>query len=102
MKLPRTTKRYCPYCKKQTEQKIVLVSTGSKRGALKKGSKERAALRGRAIGLGNKGKWSKKAISKWKRKTKSSKKTNIMYTCSVCKKSKYQKKGKRMNKIQLE
>ena len=102
MKLPKTTKRYCPYCKKQTEQKVVLVGTGAKRGALKKGSKERAARRGRSRGLGNLGKWSKKAISKWKRKTKSSKKTNIMYTCTICKKSKYQKKGKRTNKVQLE
>ncbi len=99
MKIPKTTKRYCPYCKKRTEQKIKLVSTGAKRGALKRGSKQRARLRGKNRGIGNLGRWSKPAVSKFKRKAKTNKKTNIMYTCSVCKKSKYQKKGKRTGKI---
>jgi len=98
MKIPKTTKRYCPYCKKKTEQKIKLVSTGAKRGSLKKGSKQRAALRGKAKGIGNLGRWSKPAVSKFKRKTKTTKKTNMMYTCTECKKSKYQKKGQRMGK----
>lgn len=94
MKIPKTTKRFCPYCKKQTEQKIKLVSTGAQRGALKRGSKQRAKLRGRNRGIGNKGRWSKPAVSKFKRKTKTTKKTNIMYTCQVCKKSKY-RQGRR-------
>lgn len=98
MKIPKTTKRYCPHCKKQTEQKIKLVSTGAKRGALKRGSKDRAKLRGSNRGIGNKGKYSKPAVSKFKRKSKTTKKTNIMYTCQVCKKSKYQRKGKRAGK----
>ena len=99
MKIPKTTKRYCPYCRKRTEQKIKLVSTGAKRGSLRRGAKQRAALRGRGVGIGNKGKWgSKPANSKHKRKTKTTKKTNIMYTCAVCKKSKYQKKGIRAGK----
>ena len=99
MKFPKKTKRYCPYCKKQTEQKIKLVSTGGRRGTLTRGSISRAKLRGRGVGMGNKGKWgSKKAISKNKRKSKTTKKTNIMYTCSVCGKSKYQKKGQRAGK----
>ena len=42
MKLPKTTKRYCPYCKKRTEQKIKIVSTGGKRGTLTRGSISRA------------------------------------------------------------
>ena len=99
MKIPKKTKRYCPYCKKQTEQKVKLVSTGAKRGSLKRGSKQRAALRGLGVGIGNKGKWgSKPAVTKFKRKSKTTKKTNIMYTCAVCGKSKYQKKGKRAGK----
>ena len=100
MKIPKKTKRYCPYCRKKTEQKIKLVSTGAKRGALKRGSKQRARLRGQNRGIGNKGKWSKKAITKNKRKTKINKKTNIMYTCQVCKKSKYRKarRNKRLSK----
>ena len=99
MKFPKKTKRYCPYCKKQTEQKIKLVGTGFQRGTLTRGSKYRAKLRGKGRGIGNKGKWgSKPAMSKFKRKSKTTKKTNIMYTCSVCGKSKYQKKGIRAGK----
>ena len=99
MKIPKTTKRFCPYCNKITGQKIKSVSTGSKRGTLTRGSISRGKKRGLGIGIGNKGKWgSKPAISKHKRKTKTTKKTNIMYTCNVCNKSKYQKKGTRMGK----
>ncbi len=99
MKIPKTTKRFCPYCKKKTEQKIKLVGTGGKRGSLKRGGIARAKLRGLGIGIGNKGKWgSKPAISKNNRKSKTTKKTNIMYTCNVCKKSKYQKRGERAGK----
>jgi len=103
MKIPKTTKRYCPYCRKKTEQKIKLVSAGNKRGTLTRGSIARAKSRGLGRGIGNKGKWgSKPPVSKFKRKTKTTKKTNIMYTCNECKKSKYQKKGKRTSKILQE
>ncbi|MBS3094644.1 50S ribosomal protein L44e [Candidatus Pacearchaeota archaeon] len=99
MKFPKMTKRFCPYCKKRTEQKVKLVSTGFKRGTLTRGSITRAKLRGRGIGIGNKGKWgSKPAMTKNKRKSKTTKKTNIMYTCKTCNKSKYQKKGQRLSK----
>ncbi|HLD55720.1 MAG TPA: 50S ribosomal protein L44e [Candidatus Nanoarchaeia archaeon] len=99
MKIPKTTNRYCPSCKKKTDQKIKLVSTGGKRGTLKRGGIARAKLRGLGMGYGNKGKWgSKPAVSKFKRKTKTTKKTNIMYTCKECNKSKYQRKGTRAGK----
>ena len=98
MKIPKTTNRYCPHCKKKTEQKIKLVSTGTKRSSLKRGSKPRAKLRGLNKGIGNKGRYSKKPNPQHKRKAKTTKKTNIMYTCKVCNKSKYQKKGIRMGK----
>ncbi len=103
MKIPKTTNRYCPYCKKKTEQKIKIVSTGAKRGTLTRGSISRAKARGLGRGIGNKGKWgSKPAVSKFKRKTKTNKKTNIMYTCNECGKSKYQKKGQRAGKVLQE
>lgn len=99
MKIPKTTNRFCPYCNKKTSQKIKLVGTGFKRGTLTRGSKSRARLRGLGRGFGNLGKWgSKPPITKNKRKTKTTKKTNMMYTCSVCNKSKYQKKGQRLSK----
>jgi ribosomal protein L44E len=99
MKIPKTTNRFCPYCNKKTEQKIKLMGTGFTRGTLTRGSKSRAKKRGLGIGIGNTGKWgSKPAQSKHKRKSKTTKKTNIMYACKICKKSKYQKKGKRAGK----
>ena len=103
MKLPKTTNRYCPSCKKKTEHKIKIVGTGFKRGTLTRGSIARAKLRGLGVGIGNKGRWgSKPAITKNKRKSKTTKKTNLMYTCQECKKSKYQKKGQRASKVVQE
>jgi len=99
MKIPKKTNRFCPYCKKKTEQKIKMVGTGFQRGTLTRGSKSRARLRGKGRGFGNLGKWgSKPAMSKFKRKSKTTKKTNLMYTCVACGKSKYQKKGIRSGK----
>jgi len=104
MKIPKTTNRYCPFCKKKTEHKIKLVSTGFKRGTLTKGSKQRARKRGLSRGIGNKGRYSKPAVSKFKRKTKTNKKTNILYTCQTCKKSHYRKgrRNKRTGKLLQE
>ena len=105
MKIPKTTKRFCPYCNKVTGQKIKPVGTGAKRGTLTRGSISRAKSRGLGRGIGNKGKWgSKPAVSKFKRKSKTTKKTNIMYTCDVCGKSKYRasKRNKRTGKILQE
>lgn len=100
MKIPKQTSRFCPYCNKKTIQKIKLVGTGFQRGTLTRGSKFRAKLRGLGRGIGNLGKWgSKPAQTKHKRKSKTNKKTNFLYTCTICNKSKYQKKGKRAGKV---
>lgn len=103
MKKVKKTRRYCPFCRKHTEQKISLVSSGHARGSLKKGSATRAKKRGSGRGMGNLGKWgSKPPITRWKRKTKSTKKTNFLYTCLECKKSLPAKKGIRAGKVSLE
>lgn len=102
MKLPKKTNRFCPYCKKKTEQKIDLVSTGHKRGTLTWGSKSRARARGKNRGMGNLGRYSKKAIKAWKRKTKATTRKVLIYTCTVCKKSKQSNKSRRVSKIQIE
>jgi len=101
MKVPKKTIRFCPFCKKRTEQKIDLVSTGGKRGALKRGSLERAKLRG-IMGMGNHGKRSRKAIKSWKRKTKTSMRKVLIYKCLTCKKSKHAKNSRRVNKLIIE
>ena len=99
MKLPKKTKRYCPYCNKKTEHKIDLVSTGHKRGPLKWGSIQRAKLRGAFPGKGNKGRWgSKPAIKSWKRKTKATTRKVLIYTCQACKKS-HLSRSRRVSKI---
>lgn len=105
MKIPKTTNRYCPYCKKKTPQKIKVVGTGIKRGTLTRGSIPRAKKRGLGRGIGNKGRWgSRPANTKHKRKTKTNKKTNIMYTCEECRKSKYRqgRRNKRTGKVLQE
>jgi ribosomal protein L44E len=68
---------------------------------LKRGGKVRIQLRGLWRGLGNQGRYSR-LKNQQKGKTKTTKKTNIVYTCTECKKSKYQKKGKRTGRIQIE
>jgi len=100
MKLPQSVKRYCPYCKKKTVQKIDVVSTGHKRGTLKRGSIQRAKLRGAFPGKGNKPKGgSKPAVKSWKRKTKTTTRKVLIYTCSECKKSKHAKESRRVSKM---
>ena len=100
MKFPKKTMRYCPYCNKRTEQKIEEQSSG-KPSTLKRGAKQRARLRGLNRGIGNKGRYSRMR-NQAKQKRKTTRKTEILYTCTVCKKSKDQKKGIRTSKIQFE
>jgi ribosomal protein L44E len=88
MKIPKKTKRFCPHCNKVTEQKIKQVSTGAKKGALTRGARSRIKLRGKDRGIGNHGKYSKRPGSKWKKKTKTTKKAVLLYTCLTCNKSK--------------
>lgn len=104
MKFPKKVKRYCPHCKKHTIHKVSIAKSGHQRGSLKRGSPARAKKRGLGRGLGSHGRWppSKPPVTKWKRKTKSTKKTNFVYTCTVCGKSTIQKKGKRLGKIMFK
>jgi len=102
MKIPKKMRRYCPYCKKITEQKVKEAKTSNKGGTLKRGSLQRAKLRGLNRGIGNKGRRSRRAVSKFKRKTKTTKKAGLLYTCSECGKSKNSKKGRRTSKLLIE
>ncbi len=101
MKIPKNVKRLCKYCKKHTEQKV---AQNKKRAAsaLSKGSKFRARKRGLAKGTGNLGRYSKPAVTKFKRTgAKNTKKTDLRYTCSVCKKMSSQPSGIRAKKVEL-
>ncbi len=101
MKIPKSKKRYCPYCRKHTDQKI---SQNKKRAAssLSRGSKYRSRRRGRARGMGNLGRYSKPAVTKFKRTgAKATKKTDLRYTCTVCNKMSMQPYGIRAKKVEL-
>lgn len=103
MKLPEKQNRYCPHCKKQTEQRVSVAKQKSRSAThpLSRGSTKRLKMRGLRSGFGNKGKYSKPAIKNWKRKTKQTKRLSLLYTCSVCKKSKGIRKGLRVSRIQI-
>ena len=99
MKIPKTIKRLCRHCKKHTEQKVAQ-NKKKTASSLKKGSKYRAKLRGRARGVGNLGRYSKPAVTKFKRTgSKTTKKTDLRYTCSTCKKVSAQSSGIRSKRV---
>ena len=105
MKIPKTTNRHCPFCKKHTEHKIASAKKKTPGAAhpMGYGSKKRARLRGAARGHGNLGRYSKPAISKFKMTGKKvSKKTDLRYTCKECKKTHTQSKGIRAKKVEFE
>jgi large subunit ribosomal protein L44e len=102
MKIPKTVKRLCPYCRKHTEHKV---SQAKKRtpGSAHPLSRFGKTRTGYGHGVGNMGKYgSKPAASKFKMGgKKTTKKTDIRYQCQVCKKTHSQSQGKRAKKIEL-
>ena len=102
MKKPKAIKRYCPTCKKHTDQKV---SESKKKGRnathpMSKGSTHRVKARGQRRGVGNYGRYSRPTKPKMTGK-KLSKKTDFRYQCKECKKSTCQKDGFRAKKIEL-
>ena len=75
MKLPKNTNRFCPYCRKHTQHRIALNKKKNPR-SMTYGSKFRARRRGLARGLGNRGRYSKPAITKFKMTGKKTSKKN--------------------------
>lgn len=101
MKLPKSTKRYCRHCKKHTEQKVAQ-NKKKQASSLKFGSKYRAKLRGAARGIGSLGRYSKPAVTKFKRTgAKNTKKTDLRYTCATCKKVSAQSSGIRAKRVEF-
>jgi large subunit ribosomal protein L44e len=101
MKVKKQVKRYCRNCKKHTEHKVAQAKKKAP-SPMSYGSKFRARSRGRARGHGNLGRYSKPAISQFKMTgRKQTKKTDLRYECSVCKKTSVQRKGKRSKKVEF-
>jgi len=104
MKLPKNKKFYCKYCKKHTEHAVTQAKKRANRGSLKAGSLKRLEKRGSGkSGYGNHGKYSRKAISAFKRTgAKNSKKVDLRYKCNICKKTTVQNKGFRIKKVEMQ
>ncbi len=102
MKLPKTKKKYCPRCKTHTEHKISQTKKKSPR-SLSYGSKSRARSRGKARGMGSRGRYSKPAITSFKMTgAKVTKKTDLRFTCTKCNKMQVQRYGIRAKKVEFK
>lgn len=102
MKIPKMIKRYCPFCKTHTEQKVAQAkkrAPGSKH-PLSQFAKKRTGF---GKGKGNLGKYgSKPPVTKFKMTgSKTSKKLDLRYECKDCKKQTVQNKGIRTKKVEL-
>lgn len=103
VKLPKTVKKLCKHCKKHTEHKV---SQAKRRGPNTatpggKGAKWRTNFN---KGMGNLGRYgSKPAIKDFKMTgKKTSKKLDLRYTCSVCKKTSVPRNAYRAKKLELK
>jgi large subunit ribosomal protein L44e len=104
MKFPLETRRYCPYCRKHTLQKISTAKQKSRSAThpMSRGSTARINKRGQGIGYGNKGRYgSKPAIKSWKRKSKMTRRIAVLYKCKECGKSKGISKAIRSSRIEV-
>jgi large subunit ribosomal protein L44e len=101
MKIPKTIKKYCKFCKRHTEQ-VVSLAKRKERGPLKRGSLARGKKRGRGIGFGNKGRWGSKPSKPKMIGKKSSKKADFRFTCKVCNKTSVQGPGFRAKKFEIK
>jgi large subunit ribosomal protein L44e len=100
MKLPKEKNRYCPYCKKHTQQLVLTAKQKGRSSAhpLSRGSPSRVKKRG-LYGYGNWGRRSKKGAKDLKMKVKVTKKITLLYKCKVCNKMKQVQKAIRSSRI---
>ncbi|MBS3089713.1 50S ribosomal protein L44e [Candidatus Pacearchaeota archaeon] len=103
MKLPKDTRRYCPYCKKHTKQTVTTAKQKSRSAThpLSRWSTSRAKKRSYRSGYGNLGRFSKPAVKDRKRKTKITKRISVLYKCVECGKMKGIKKAIRASRIEI-
>lgn len=108
MKVPKEMKRFCPSCKKHTNQKVKNEKNRGRNKAhpLSKFSTLRLSLRGigTGIGMGNAGRYSRGALNSWKRYNKKhSKRIDLRFTCPECGKTNVSAdRGTRTKKISIE
>ncbi len=103
MKLPKETRRYCPYCRKHTLQTLATQKQKSRSSVhpLSRGGKSRLRARGFRMGYGNQGKYSRKGVKEYKMKAKITKRISILYKCNECNKIKGIRKAIRSSRIEI-
>ncbi|MBI4154629.1 hypothetical protein HY498_00915 [Candidatus Woesearchaeota archaeon] len=104
MKLPKKRNHFCPKCRKHTEHTVSIAKNmgRNKTHPMSRGSRARMRRRGQDRGFGNKGRTSKGAVSSFSMTgAKTSKKQDLRFTCSVCKKTSGIRKTFRAKKIEL-
>lgn len=103
MKFPKITNRYCSKCKVHTEHKIATAKRKSPNSARPLGQNAKPRT-GFGKGYGNLGRYgSKPAVGSFKMTGKKmSKKVDIRYTCSKCKRTATRKQGFRAKKLEFQ
>lgn len=82
VKIPAKMRTYCKKCNKHTTQTVRQEKGGRRGSGLVKGTRMKNR---HSRGSGNKGRYSKKAISQSKMASKTSIKVDLRLTCDVCK-----------------
>jgi len=102
MKLPKETRRYCPYCKKHTLQTLAAAKQKARSAThpLSRGGPTRVKLRS-LQGIGNWGRRSKKGAKDYKMKSKVTKRISILYKCKECGKMKGMSSAIRASRIEI-
>lgn len=102
MKIPKSVKRYCPNCKKHTEQRVSQNRAKGRSSShpLSRGAVSRVKRRGERRGAGNLGRYSKPTKPKMSGK-KRSKKTDLRYKCTECNRIFMQSHGVRAKRIEF-
>ena len=96
MKIPKRRNMYCPFCKKYTEHKVIILKSSKKRGSLSSGQRR---FKEKMKGYG--GYPRPKPDKGVKYGAKTTKKLDIRYQCMECKKQHPAKKGKRLKKVEM-
>jgi large subunit ribosomal protein L44e len=93
MEIPKTQKRYCPFCKKHTLHSIRRIGVGKKKGLLKQGQRR---FKRKMKGFGSFPK------SNPKGRAKPTRKLDLRYKCKECGKEHTIGKGFRVKKFELK
>lgn len=102
MKLPKSRFTFCPTRRKHTDHKVAEAKKKTRGSAhpLSWGNRLRPKLRGR-IGMGNNGKYSKPPGGRMFNR-KQSKKVDLRFECTVCKKQHIAGKSWRAKKVEFK